>query len=454
MQNFLPSYFTIKSLCRVSPPQGAKNLLRIVLYSLVIVICIAAILLLHSFRAYLFPELLDLIANIVAVGAIVGTALALVPSLVERIEDVPELKAFRNKQAFVIFGVLMAVGSTLVVIETFVFARSFGDGPTDIHTLYSICYGVMVPIFTIILLFALWLKVKDGYEIGKQKIYLQEMAQARLIGDLCLPAVMLKPLPRATHAAFSEMLTRLCISSLKAASPSNGLSIFRRRGRVAILFVADVEKEEFIPVALAGGSLGLWKAINKNKPKFIDIEQFIATYNKYHQLFYVNGDGKRISKKKRQEAVKNFRKEVSAFSSTEGLVYELERRFSGSDVYRRCLTSNFSFLQGLEGNQQEWFRFRQIVAIPIMPFERRVGVLILAARRNHTFRSADRIHWVIGDMLGSALEYGLSRGLLARHGDFTSTENFPRRNESAHIDKLLSRVNTLRHDFSQSCSPW
>ena len=348
--------------------------------------------------------------------------------------------------SFGAYAALMVTGSVIMVCSIALASHSFAIARerrvTDIDPMIFVSFNVLVTLFMIAFLAALTLKTLGTRMLDQQKLHLREMVRARNE----MPAESMERL-RSTDRCepsindldtYRMLLYKICKNSLKAASEA-GLQLRRaRRGRIALLFLARPERRDFFPFVMVGGSTDYFEALSKNPLKYFDADRFVDHYNAFR--------GRRrdaLDQGREPPDLDVFRRETRDMTSSPGLVYALEKRLAFDRPFERCLTSSFDFLSSIPEHERHHYEFKQMIGIPIFSSGRKVGVLLLTSRTRHSFHTSDRIYWVIGDVLGSALELGVSLGMFRTHG----VESLCAMPGTENPDRLVELINQLQHDF-------
>ena len=394
------------------------------------------------------PEpLLARIGHVAAFVTLFGATISIVNrvrTLVTTLEDRPPRWLPLTGLIVLMFsGVAVLTIEIVTVAQLAVRAYTTGGGNLADLTTRAIASGYLAILF---LFGASRMHLSSALE--RQKRYICAMSSA---GNGWKAPVQSMPhlapqntnVPPSVHHDFSVRLQLLLDLALRTITYPSAEMIPLRRGRTAVLYIADYRRECFMPVSYSGGTTEYFDALRAAPPPFFDRTRFVAEYNRFYH---------RAQKpaRKRPPSVREFREAVADFTSTAGVVFELERKLCFDRVWERCLTQSVKFLDCVPEAQREQFHFNQLVAIPIYVFQRKVGTLVFTATRRHVFRRSDNAYEVVGNLVGGAIETGLAIGFFPQvHGVDLQVADVPAKSPRSASNELVNILNQVRHDFRQ-----
>lgn len=250
---------------------------------------------------------------------------------------------------------------------------------------------------------------------------------------------------------YSLLLKEICGKSLHLASATGNRTGQVTEDLCAALLLPDHDDESFsVPVIVGPNTLE--SALLEHKAPFFKPEKFRLIYNQYYEKL------KEKDIPNNREFLDEFRNDSKNYISSAGVIYEVERVISFEDLQDKCLAFRFEFLNNIQKDEREPYKFRQLVGIPVTLVGRKVGVLLLMSHRPKQFYLKDSIYQILGDLMGSAINVGLhDSNLKSFFPTNFSLENCPRLDLDSDTSPSKNRgeavrvVKGVRHDFSVEC---
>lgn len=429
--------------------------MRILLYVIIIALFLGTIAITVALMAALNDDLAEFIG---IAASLLGYFLAayhilheLTARLKQRLIRPSGESVFQaNWGAFVVLVLLSLLSVALSAMGLANLFVLLGGGVSDGMAVFII-KEILLPFLCALLLILLHVKVRANRMLDYQKHFLTNMASARNDWNLPLDKLQfIEPqgschLDKADDDRFRELMESVCGNALLAASATGRRHLGKLDDLIAVVFIADTTYGTFRNAAIAGGTPEYREYLLDFQPSFLDITQFVQRYNEYCD----KAERGKLRRNKAMEMIDEFRDSVQPFASTAGLVYALERKLVFDNAYEKCMTTSFRFINELPKDQRHLFRFRQVIGIPISVFQKKVGVFLMFSLNRRSFYASDSVYWIIGDMIGTTIQLGISLGYFERFGLMNLLRNAPYAATDEELAPIIGIINSLRTDFSR-----
>lgn len=359
----------------------------------------------------------------------------------DRFVDGAEMRTSRRRPtspkwpSFAIYVVLLVIGTFVATAESIVALGSWQGAVSTTGPLGRYgpaLYHASVPAAVWALVWVVSIKTVGTHAHDTQKLITARMT-AQL--DRIVPAM--------SDLDYQGVLAEICELALDAVSQVG--TAWRRRHRNATLFLVDANG--FVPHVVVGGAGNVLKnALSQCDHSYFQRRQFESLYARFHERWLDESRVSRRRKKAKRARLAEFRKDSVTVVSTPGVVLGMEKKLAFDRVATRCLTTQFDCLLGnVSEAYRRRFKFMQLIGLPIVVHDRKVGVLQFTAARRWTFHTSDRMYQISANIVGAALQKGLEFGLtpaadLAQHG-------MPRdAGEAVAVIRVMNRVSW---DFSR-----
>lgn len=353
----------------------------------------------------------------------------------------------RRRLAYAGFALLGVSCATLLVISVVNLVRILRDSEQDGLSLAgAVTFHVGAPLVGPAVFAALVFKVNAARMLDLQKRNIQTLAKSlnrfEMPPDAIIGLEKQARLPTNTIAnSYQNLLDDACEGALRTASLTGQQLREGTAGDAVILFLADTKGEVFVPVASAGTSPRYKQVLAEFRPPFWRVDGFVARFNEHARM-------KRHGTLSAIDLLEHFREESKDVVSTTGVVYAIERKLCFDHTLRSsCLTFRFEPFNQMETEDRP--AFQQLVGIPVTLFRRKLGVLLFLGSRRRAFHENDAVYWIVGDLIGAAVQLGIMLGYFRRFGlGGLFTRAVPVSDPaSPRVARLVTLLNSVSADF-------